>query len=81
MTQVHSIAKALQKFGFPVVSTSPWTRAEDGEIVVSEAVSVQVGNGYLNIVKAENAGTEFRFWPARRSIELALDDLRAALSA
>lgn len=76
------ISLALAQLGVPVLSVKEGNECEDGEINVTDKVSIQVGTfGSYLIVVAELDDETFQFYPERKNTDLAgvIKDVRKAL--
>lgn len=75
------VAARLKALGFPVLSVSEPSDIEDGEVVITDRVHIQVGYNYVNVVKqsGEEANLAFEFSEAAPTYEKLVADLRVAL--
>ncbi len=71
MLTTGQVALRLRKHGFNVLRAIDSTLEADGEVDVHEKVHVQVGNGYLCVVR-ELPGEKFQFGPNHRGVTVAL---------
>lgn len=76
----QALAEKLNKLGFTPVALSEPSKKEDGMIVITKGVHVQVPlhGEEPNVVREISKG-EFEFYDAHKSIERLVDDLNAAL--
>lgn len=76
----QALAEKLNKLGFTPVALSEPSKNEDGMIVITKGVHVQVPlhGEEPNVVREISKG-EFEFYDAHKSIERLIDDLNAAL--
>lgn len=76
----QALAEKLNKLGFTPVALSEPSKKEDGMIVITKGVHVQVPlyGDEPNVVLETEKG-EFEFYDAHKSIERLVDDLKAAL--
>lgn len=74
------LAEKLNKLGFTPVALSEPSRNEDGMIVITKGVHVQVPlhGDEPNVVREISKG-EFEFYDAHKAIGRLVDDLNAAL--
>lgn len=76
----QALAEKLNKLGFTPVALSEPSKKEDGMIVFTKRVHVQVPlHGDEPNVVLETSKGEFEFYDAQRKIEDLLADLNAAL--
>lgn len=69
------VAKQLKIAGFIVESFEEADADADGEVVLSDAIHVQVGADYLSVVEFRQDGT-FLFHDYTDSISTIIDELR-----
>lgn len=76
----QALAEKLNKLGFTPVALSEPSKKEDGMIVITKGVHVQVPlhGDDPNVVRDIGKG-EFEFYDAHRDIARLVDDLNAAL--
>jgi len=76
----QALAEKLNKLGFTPVALSEPSKKEDGMIVITKGVHIQVPlfGDEPNVVREIRKG-EFEFYDARRAIGKLVDDLNAAL--
>ena len=51
---VEEVAQACRRAGIEIVSTSPWSHHEDGEVQLDSDIHIQVGEGYLAVTWCES---------------------------
>lgn len=81
---IKKLAAALRQRGFPArVKLSDDFESSDDEVVITQAVSVQVGAGYWIVNRTDGEGDDlaWRSWAHREidDLEGVCADLRAAL--
>lgn len=76
----QALAEKLNKLGFTPVALSEPSKREDGMIVITKGVHVQVPlhGDEPNVVREISKG-EFDFYDARKTMARLIDDLNAAL--
>jgi hypothetical protein len=76
----QALAEKLNKLGFTPVALSEPSKNEDGMIVITKGVHVQVPlhGDEPNVVREISKG-EFEFYDAHKAIGRLVDDLNAAL--
>ncbi len=76
----QALAEKLNKLGFTPVALSEPSKREDGMIVFTKGVHIQVPlhGDEPNVVRESGTG-ELEFYDAQKSIERLIDDLNAAL--
>ena len=76
----QALAEKINKLGFTPLALSQPTAREDGMIVITKGVHIQVPlrGEEPNVVRESNMG-EFEFYDAQKSIERLIDDLKSAL--
>lgn len=82
--QVNEVVKFLKLNKFSVIAAHAATHDTDAQVVVTENISIQVGNGYMMVVRSEGDGSnqEWHFYPERRSMPAILGcDLPQAMRA
>ena len=67
---VEEVAQACRRAGIEIVSTSPWSHHEDGEVQLDSDIHIQVGEGYLAVMCA--VGSCFRDAGEINTIEEAI---------
>jgi hypothetical protein len=76
----QALAEKLNKLGFTPVALSEPSKKEDGMIVITKGVHVQVPlHGDEPNVVRETSDGEFEFYDARKAIGRLVEDLNAAL--
>ena len=76
----QALAEKLNKLGFTPIALSEPSKREDGMIVITNGVHVQVPlHGEEPNVVRETSKGEYEFYDAHKSFERLLDDLKAAL--
>lgn len=76
----QALAEKLNKLGFTPVALSEPSKREDGMIVITKGVHVQVPlHGEEPNVVLETSKGEFEFYDARKNIKDLIADLNAAL--
>jgi len=76
----QALAEKLNKLGFTPVALSEPSKKEDGMIVITKGVHVQVPlhGDEPNVVREISKG-EYEFYDAHKSINRLIEDLQAAL--
>lgn len=76
----QALAEKLNKLGFTPVALSEPSKKEDGMIVITKGVHVQVPlyGDEPNVVREIGKG-DYEFYDAHKSIDRLIDDLKAAL--
>jgi len=76
----QALAEKLNKLGFTPVALSEPSKKEDGMIVFTDGVHIQVPlhGDEPNVVRELGDG-DYEFYDAHRSIDRLIDDLKAAL--
>lgn len=76
----QELAEKLNKLGFTPVALSEPSKKEDGMIVITKGVHVQVPlhGDEPNVVREISKG-EYEFYDAHKSINRLIEDLQAAL--
>ncbi|MDP3538857.1 MAG: hypothetical protein Q8S26_09150 [Azonexus sp.] len=76
----QALAEKLNKLGFTPIALSEPSKKEDGMIVISKGVHVQVPlhGDEPNVVREISKG-DYDFYDPRKSIERLVADLKAAL--
>lgn len=74
----QQVAEHIRAAGLPVKHYSEPDFNVDGEVVVSDAVHVQIGLGYVGVV-VETEDEAFRFLPARATLDEIVEDITRAL--
>lgn len=76
----QALAEKLNKLGFTPSALSEPSKREDGMIVITDGVHVQVPlHGDEPNVVLEISKGEYEFYDAHKSIDRLIDDLKAAL--
>ena len=76
----QALAEKLNKLGFTPVALSEPSKREDGMIVITKGVHVQVPlHGDEPNVVLETGDGEYEFYDAHKSIDRLIDDIKAAL--
>lgn len=76
----QALAEKINKLGFTPIALSEPTQREDGMIVITKAVHIQVPlrGEEPNVVRESSKG-EFEFYDAQKTMALLIDDLKSAL--
>jgi hypothetical protein len=74
------LAEKINKLGFTPIALSEPTKREDGMIVFTKGVHVQVPlhGDEPNVVRESSMG-EFEFYDSQKEISCLIDDLKSAL--
>jgi len=68
------VAKFLELQGIKAISVSEANQSEDGEVKITDTVSIQVGSNYIIVVKQN--GNSFTFSPSYRTPVSALPTIK-----
>ena len=79
MNNPIQIATKLRSNGFTVLKTTEIEYDVDGEVAITDEVSVQVGDNYMNVVKSLDNGNSFKFYRNTNSIKNIISDINSAL--
>lgn len=76
----QALAEKLHKLGFTPIALSEPSKREDGMIVITKGVHVQVPlhGDEPNVVREISKG-DYDFYDARKSIERLVEDIKTAL--
>ena len=72
-TTARSIANRMKKEGFAPFEVSEADDLEDGIVRISDAVHIQVGYGYANVVRETKKGSFYFYDPAKNYNQLIVD--------